>query len=426
MPISRRNEEVGFEYEVLEKFKDKDNKTIVISFDGTGGEPGWAVQDQNDEDAKDRYKGKGGLSNVCKMHLYAGGNVGNTYSHFDDQVALYYSGVGTRGTFQFAKSALGLGAMEDIYTMAYEDLGKIYKEGDKLFVFGFSRGAATSRLFCSFLKNNPIGGVVVQVAFLGVYDTVAESFPIFGGVGTNDSPATLDYGTKEEKRGVLADNVAKAVHLVSLDEDRSPFTPTLMNEDPRVTEVWVPGCHSDAGGGYYHDGLSDIALTFMKKKAVEAGLQCREITKETCEKEPDTLIHPEHTAKEQFTYFDNDMKIDPDPLDRDIHNQMSAMYHTLNFVTQTPHRYPSRWKDNLPLKGEPILLLDAVIERAKDWEGLVEEEVPKDFEIPEQTYKDNKYRPSYLVDVPYKLVSRKDMSVSETVVNSITDVVDDW
>lgn len=421
MPIQGENEAYDFEYEVLERYKAKDNKSIVISFDGTGGNPGWANQDEEkDKDAKALFKGKTGLSNVCKMHLYAGGNVGNTYSEFDDQIALYYSGVGTRGDFQFLKSALGLGAMEDIYTNAYQDLEKIYKEGDKVFVFGFSRGAATARLFCSYLKTKPIGGVVAQVAFLGVFDTVAESLPIFGGVGTNDDPATLDYG--EEKKGVLASNVAKALHMVSLDDRRAPFHPTLMNDDPRVTEVWVPGAHSDAGGGYYHDGLSDIVLTLMKKAAEEAGMKCRSITEETCEKGCDTLIHPDYPSSEKFHAFDKDMKMEPDPLDPDVHDEMSPLYNTLNFISMNPHRYPRKLKDGKTVEGEPILLLDAVVERVKNWKG----EMPEDFEIPELTYKDQKYRPSYLVDIPYKTVSSKDMSVSETVTNSIADEVDDW
>ena len=141
---------------------------------------------------------------------------------------------------------MGLGAMKDIYTTAYEDLEKIYRKDDKIFVFGFSRGAATARLFCSYLFHNPIRGVVPQVAFLGVFDTVCESIPIGGGVGTSDAPSVLDVNGED---GSLPGNVARAVHLVSIDDYRGPFTPTLFNDDPRVTEVWCPGVHSDIGGG---------------------------------------------------------------------------------------------------------------------------------------------------------------------------------
>ncbi len=74
-------------------------KNIVISFDGTGGGPHWAIQrkDKCGEDIP-LYKNFGGLSNVCKFHLISGGNIGNTKTYFDDQLSFYYEGVGTRGS----------------------------------------------------------------------------------------------------------------------------------------------------------------------------------------------------------------------------------------------------------------------------------------------------------------------------------------
>ena len=66
--------------------------------------------------------------------------------------------------------------------------------------------------------------------------------------------------------------VEKAIHFVSIDEAREPFIPTLFNSDPRVTEIWCPGIHSDIGGGYYHDGLSDNVLQLMQK--AELGRAC--------------------------------------------------------------------------------------------------------------------------------------------------------
>ena len=63
--------------------------------------------------------------------------------------------------------------------------------------------------------------------------------------------------------------IARAVHIVSLDEDRVAFEPTLINRDQanpgRITEVWFPGVHSDIGGGYWHDGLADVGLSYMIK-----------------------------------------------------------------------------------------------------------------------------------------------------------------
>merc|ERR1719223_1081897 len=95
-------------------------------------------------------------------------------------------------------------------------------------------------------------------------------------------------------------------HLVSLDDRREPFRPTLFNADPRVTEVWCPGNHSDVGGGYYHDGLSDCALVIMMKEAELAGMKFREITKDTDQKDLTGDI-----PIKNFGEFDKDMKIDP-------------------------------------------------------------------------------------------------------------------
>jgi hypothetical protein len=62
-----------------------------------------------------------------------------------------------------------------------------------------------------------------------------------------------------ENRSISPD-IQHALHLVSIDERRVPFMPTLMNRDRRVTELWMPGVHSDVGGGFRLDGLSDLAL----------------------------------------------------------------------------------------------------------------------------------------------------------------------
>lgn len=405
------------EYEVLKNFKHEKPKNIVISFDGTGGEPGWGVQSDN----VDLFAELGGLGNCCKMHLYAGGNIGNDHHTFTDQLPLYYSGVGTRGHFKLLKSAMGLGAMHDIYGMAYDDLKKIYNKGDKLFVFGFSRGASTARLFCSFLSKevNQIKGVTPTVAFLGVFDTVCESFPIGGGVGVSDDPKVLDVDGKD---GNLPFNVERAVHLVSIDDYRGPFTPTLFNHDERVTEVWCPGVHSDIGGGYYHDGLSDIALHLMIVEAKKCGLLTRPITEDTCKNDHDSLVSPganPHLDEEAFAAFDKDMKLEPDALDPDIHNTMSFPYQCFNFLKGFNHRHPRRMKED-KVWDEPILLLDAAVERVKKYNT----EIPATYTAPDMVYSGNKYRPVCLLGKKYKLVSSKDFSIGDKVFDGIENEVE--
>jgi hypothetical protein len=91
-----------------------------------------------------------------------------------------------------------------------------------------------------------------------VFDTVAATR---GSLDLN--PDTYPASGIVFENGTIGKNIEKAVHLVSIDEKRLAFQPTLFNKDDRVTEVWFSGVHSDVGGGYWYDGLSDITLKFM-------------------------------------------------------------------------------------------------------------------------------------------------------------------
>lgn len=400
-------------------------KNIVINFDGTGGIPQWALQTD-----MTLYKNVGGMSNIGKLHLMAGGNIGNSNLVFEDQIAIYYQGVGTRGKWQGLKGAFGLGTMADIYEAAYEDLEKIYKDGDRIYIFGFSRGAATARLFASYLQKNNINGVVPKVAFLGVFDTVVESLAF----GTSEDIKCVDV---DRKSSSLPNIVEKAVHFVSIDDNRNPFKPTLFNEDSRVTEIWCPGIHSDVGGAYYHDGLSDITLECMRIEAEKAGMKFREITKETTEKEPSTLFDDKlvetkkwtETSKANFLAFDKDLSIDPDPSDPDVHDEIAFypnkfLYSTLNFVSGYKCREVRKMKDDKKVTGEPILLLDSTISRANTWKA---KDTPTLYALSAPYVKNTKYRPDNLKGIPYKLVKSEDMTVSDTTYNGIEENIEgEW
>jgi uncharacterized protein (DUF2235 family) len=222
----------------------------IFCFDGTCNSP---------EDS-DNYFEDSSVSNILKLHAFFGGSLSpNNTANTDtpDQRSYYYSGVGTRGYWLKRKLnamfAPPYGDMDDILETAEKDLNNCqWQVGDEIFIFGFSRGAAIARMFASTIKSP------MKVAFLGVFDTVAatrgsldlnpDSFPASGVVFEN---------------GTIGDQIENALHLLSLDEKRILFQPTLFNADARVTEVWFSGVHSDIGGGYWFDGLSDITLNFM-------------------------------------------------------------------------------------------------------------------------------------------------------------------
>ena len=255
-------------------------KTLVFSFDGTGNEPSQANEFKQDES----------ITNVLKLHVMMGGcmeagkNAVKTAAG-NGQKTYYYNGIGTREG-RFAIPLVGrvrswinmamaptFGDARRILNEAEEDFESEYDEGDRIAVFGFSRGAALARKFVSEIL---AGGEEREVSFLGVYDTVAA----MNGVHRRGDAISSDVLFEN---GALNERVRRAVHLVALDEERVAFTPTLINRDrdrgDRILEVWMPGIHSDVGGGYWMDGLADLSLSLMIgecRKALGADIEIQD------------------------------------------------------------------------------------------------------------------------------------------------------
>lgn len=151
-------------------------------------------------------------------------------------------------------------------------------------VFGFSRGAAEARVFCSWLaeciENGTLAGVPVILRFLGIFDTVAAS-----GLSGHDNWATADALRVPEA-------VVNCVHMIAMHEIRRNFPldeiwGATSSSHPRI-EIAYPGSHSDVGGGYRPGELgiapgtdmqsadtkklSQICLNHMYEYAVAAGV----------------------------------------------------------------------------------------------------------------------------------------------------------
>jgi len=234
-----------------------------------------------------------------------------------NQLRYYHSGVGTKGGFfkRLLGGAFGDGLPKNIKS-AYRWLAANYLSGDRIFLFGFSRGAFTARslggMICRSrlldlrdLRNDnetwkrvdaafnayrrrlepaqwatdwlfhkaPDGSNEVPVHFVGVWDTV-------GALGVPNDLALLnlfdDPGSYAFHDTKLNPKVLHARHAVALDELRGSFAPTLwtgVDTHPDVKQVWFPGVHSDVGGGYLEKGLSDAALQWMIEEAKKCGLE---------------------------------------------------------------------------------------------------------------------------------------------------------
>jgi uncharacterized protein (DUF2235 family) len=277
-------------------------KNIVICCDGTGNEVG----------ARE-------YSNVAKLYI--------RLDKSDDtrQVAYYDPGLGTLGTPGFRTRtvtsitrimglALGYGLHDNIKD-AYLCLMNQYEEGDKIFLFGFSRGAYTVRALagmidrCGLLKRGSENLVehAIKRYFERIRTKRKEANRETRGAAKDRNRAEPDWkGMARFKKhfgqdcdihfigvwdtvksvGILRRSLAlpgtanlagvkHGRHAVALNEKRSKYRPNLWSH-PRgedFSQVWFAGVHSDVGGGYENSGLSDIALKWMICEAVKFDLR---------------------------------------------------------------------------------------------------------------------------------------------------------
>ncbi|MEQ1807220.1 MAG: DUF2235 domain-containing protein [Burkholderiaceae bacterium] len=251
------------------------------------------------------------------------------------QFALYDGGVGAS---EFRPLALlggvfGYGLKRNVLDL-YKFLCRNYRPGDRIYAFGFSRGAFTIRVLMGFVlrvgllecndeaslhrdapiayrkyrrhfKARNLAGVfrwlrdkafdfwgrlvtlrvapgyvhVDAIEFVGVWDTVAAyGMPIVEmtrGVDQWIWPTSMpNY--------VLSSRVKQARHALALDDERDTFHPLLWDEaaeappgdaPPRLQQVWFAGMHSDIGGGYPDDSLAHVALDWMMDEAQRCGLR---------------------------------------------------------------------------------------------------------------------------------------------------------
>jgi uncharacterized protein (DUF2235 family) len=200
----------------------------------------------------------------------------------------------------------------------YQFLLRYYAPGDKIYIFGFSRGAYTARFlaemidcigllskgneemisfawdtFSTYQRNEPTkkarnsmdifkstfcrnssNGDEKMVHFLGLFDCVNSVLAFSKRIPSPNYPIQYNLPAKYIR------------HAVSIHERRAMFQPTLFNPDlspqseeallngpPQLVQLWFAGNHGDVGGGWKmeKDGkypflLSDIPLMWMIKE----------------------------------------------------------------------------------------------------------------------------------------------------------------
>ncbi|MBL4775381.1 MAG: DUF2235 domain-containing protein [Mariprofundus sp.] len=252
-------------------------KVLIFNFDGTSNDPEDAVQEINKSgEIEDE-----GITNILKFHLLLGGNLKKNNTAIvggSGSRSFYYNGVGTYGNFFERTLNAGLATGDDVATIlnrAKVDFQKYYiDEGgyDKILITGFSRGGAIARRFASLINDRVADKCMIE----GIFDTVASiGLPNLNSADRPRSDVVFENGC------TLPSNVEKAVHMVALDDKRRAFQPTLMNKQKGVLEVWFAGAHSDVGGGYFHDGLSDTSLRFFMAWFEDLALGMKLLTPKT-------------------------------------------------------------------------------------------------------------------------------------------------
>lgn len=275
------------------------SRKLIVCFDGTGNEI-----EKNE-------------SNILRLY--------KCLKHDEQQLVYYEPGVGTLSTRPFARSsfgkiklalglAAGLGLHENVMH-AYRFLCQNYREGDRLYFFGYSRGAYTARVLAGFINDfglvaphelhliGPVfkawrklrqGGPNEQYAplrisqqffhmrhpsirFLGLWDTVSSMIRIRLRWGT-----FLEFGTHSS---VDENPSVKAVrHALSIDEARRFFRHQFWREGQNyygnrfkkktepppqdVKQVWFPGTHTDVAGSVPETeaGLAKVTMQWMRQE----------------------------------------------------------------------------------------------------------------------------------------------------------------
>jgi hypothetical protein len=142
-----------------------------------------------------------------------------------------------------------------------------------LVVVGFSRGATAARAFVNQLDHRGVPVLASQRpdgSFAEHYDT-----PRLGVMVLFD---TVEMMPNHHDLSIPA-NAENVLHITARDEHRTTFPLTRATDpnrpdDSRITEVAMPGSHSDIGGGLPND-YSHISEQIAQQYMVNAGVNMK-------------------------------------------------------------------------------------------------------------------------------------------------------
>ncbi len=296
----------------------REKRHIVICCDGTGNE----ISEN--------------ISNVLKLYR----TLRKTEKTHPNQLVFYDPGVGTlerpdpfKELRQDIQLVIGLAfgyGLDDNVLGAYQFIVDNHREGDDIYLFGFSRGAYTVRVLAALIhkiglisrpQSNLAGSGLTAykqfstddvvpdqqedpaaqyarilsvkwptIKFVGVWDTVASVIvPRWDRI----NPLKLQFSPWSlEELAFVRENPSIEIfrQAISIDERRRMFRPQPWDAgkfrphryapestwtDQDSVQVWFAGVHSDVGGGYpeKQSALSKYPLLWMIEEAVKHGLK---------------------------------------------------------------------------------------------------------------------------------------------------------
>jgi uncharacterized protein (DUF2235 family) len=237
-------------------------------------------------------------------------NVGLAYKLLQEVAEItvgYDAGVQGRGVMKWGSVLTGYGISCSI-RRGYEALARAYRPGDKIFLFGFSRGAYAVRSIAGMiakvglLKPEHVRKKHIRKAFrlyencdsrkksakfqrkfchetieiemIGVWDTVKAlgvQLPLL----SYFAPMATEFHDH-----ALSPIIQNAFQALAADENRRAFAPIAWKCQPnwpgRLEQAWFAGAHSDVGGFVFEmpaaRALSNIPLRWMLTRAAMCGL----------------------------------------------------------------------------------------------------------------------------------------------------------
>lgn len=337
-----------------------------------------------------------------------------TLEKSERQLVYYDPGVGTFGAenawLRFWRKAVEIWGMmtgwglDQNVKQAYRFLVENYDSGkradgtagerDRIYLFGFSRGAYTARVLAGFIhavglmerRNLNLVDYAYR-AYKRIGENRAGSFaevrlyervldpdrPPIRLLGLFDTVASViehgRYGPRLRSHAFTSRNrsVEAVRHAVAIDERRTMFRPLLWPDGQEywgnpfnraaarpqdVREVWFSGVHGDVGGGYpeAESGLAKVALEWMIDETAATGLHYQKKT-------VNEIVLGTNPARHYIA---------PDPM-APAHRSMTWAWAILEFIPQPrspDSRRPSLFGLTLPLFERRVVPKGARIHRS--------------------------------------------------------------